>query len=108
MTHLDFRAPMLISITSLNTGMISPLKHVALFVSRQSNTHRRMNLSEHLKQEELDRLKLAWRSLTPLQRKVIRLRIAFASFPRRALAALDQYIYTRRARYAYAYRAHWL
>ena len=66
------------------------------------------NLSGQLQNEELQRLELAWRTLTPWQRKVIRLRVWVGSLGRRSLLALDHYIHRRRARFAYWYPAHWM
>lgn len=67
-----------------------------------------MKLSDHLQNEELERIKNAWKYLTPFQRKVFRFRIAVGSLGRRSLNALDQHIHRRRASFAYFYPAHWI
>ena len=71
-----------------------------------------MKLSDHLKNEELRRLELAWRRLTWWQKKriVIPLKLArlldqLSTLP---LVWLSNHITRRRARFAYFYPAHWL
>lgn len=67
-----------------------------------------MNLRQHIKNEELQRLKLAWRSLTPLQKKLLRFQIGLYAIPRRLHQAFERRLTLRRARTAYWYPAHWV
>lgn len=67
-----------------------------------------MKLSDHLSNEELQRLELAWRRLKPWQKKIIRLRVAVGTFPRNTLNLLREHVARRYARFAYFYPAHWV
>lgn len=72
-----------------------------------------MNLNEHIKKENLDRLTDAWKYLTPLQRKILRLRVQWVITLQNTSAFL-QNLYRLPIRilsllhYRQLFPAHWL
>ena len=64
-------------------------------------------LSDHLKNEEFQRLSESWKYLTPWQRKVILWKSHLAAFPRRTLDILERHIQRRRSKFKPSYPAHW-